>query len=242
MENDGVLDFTIDIKEIQLEALEMLAGESLSNADGYLSGKATVSGYTSAPIYQGEFNFHQVALTPTMLSTEFKLEDEVISLDNDGLYLNEIAITDAQGNAFTIDGAIGTESISKPTFDLVIKADEFKALNSTAEDNELMYGKVSLSTDLTVTGNMEIPVGRGSLRINEGSNLTMVVPESELDINKREGIVVFVDKSNTNDILTQNQRETQGVDIMEDFDLDVALNVDKNTTFKIIMDKRTGDN
>lgn len=242
MENDGVLDFTIDIKELQLEALEMLAEESLSNADGYLSGKATVSGYTSDPIYQGEFNFHQVALTPTMLSTEFKLEDEVISLDNNGLYLNEIAITDAQGNAFTIDGAIGTELISKPTFDLVIKADEFKALNSTAEDNELMYGKVSLSTDLTVTGDMEIPVVRGSLRINEGSSLTMVVPESELDINQREGIIVFVDKSNTNDILTQNQQETQGVDIMEDFDLDVALKVDKNTTFKIIMDKRTGDN
>src|SRR5690606_2237239 len=146
------------------------------------------------------------------------------------------------GNAFTIDGAIGTESISKPTFDLVIKADEFKALNSTAEDNELMYGKVSLSTDLTVTGDMEIPMVRGSLRINEGSSLTMVVPESELDINQREGIVVFVDKSNTNDILTQNQQVTQGVGIMEDFDLDVTLNVDKNTTFKIIMDKRTGDN
>lgn len=242
MENDGRLDFALDVNEIQLEALELLGSESISNADGYLSGNATISGNVSNPIYQGEFNFHQVALTPTTLSTEFILEDEVISLDNDGLYINTVEITDSQGNTFTLDGTISTQQISKPSFDLVIKANEFNILNSTSKDSELFYGKVSLSTDLTVTGDVEVPIVRGDFRINEGSSFTMVVPESELDINQREGVVVFVNKSITNDILTQNQPQTPAVNFMEDLDLDVALNVDKNSTFKIIMDKRTGDN
>lgn len=242
MENDGKLDFSLDINKIQLKALELLADESIANADGYISGNASISGNTSRPVYQGELNFHQVTITPTTLNTQFGLEDESVSFNNEGFQLNTVEIMDVEGNAFTLDGIIGTEEISVPTFDLVMKANQFKVLNSKVEDNELFYGKVGLDTDITIKGNVEIPVVRGNLRINEGSSFTVVVPESQLDINEREGVVVFVNKSNTNDILTQNQSQTQAVQFMEDFDLDVVLNVDKNSTFKIIMDKRTGDN
>ncbi|WP_417364126.1 translocation/assembly module TamB domain-containing protein [Galbibacter sp.] len=242
MQNDGELDFAIDINEIQMEAVEVLAKEAISKADGYISGHASISGMASNPIYKGEFDFHQLSLTPTTLGTEFKLENEVVSFDNDGFYFNTIKFTDVQGSAFTLDGGIRTEQLSKPSFDLVMTADHFNVLHSTVEENELFYGDVSLSTDLTIKGDVEIPVVRGSLRIDEGSSFTMVVPESELDINQREGVVVFVNKSNTNDILTANQSESQAVKFMEGFDLDVALKVDKNSTLKIIMDKRSGDN
>lgn len=242
MKDDGKLDFTIDFNQIQVEALEILAQESISKATGYITGKARISGMVSDPNYQGEFEFHQLGLVPTTLSTEFRLEDESVRFDNDGFYLDAIAITDEQGNAFTLDGTIGTEQITIPNFDLVIKADHFKILQATKEENELFFGDVSLSTNLSITGDMEIPIVRGDLSIDQGSSFTMVVPESEVEINRREGIVVFVDKSNTNTILTQDQSASERASLMEGFDLDVALKVDKNSTIKIIMDKRTGDN
>lgn len=242
MRDDGMLDFTIDFNQIQMEALEVLAEESISNADGYISGNAHISGMVSQPIYEGEFEFHQIGFTPNSLSTEFKLEDERVRFDNDGFYLNAVEITDAQGNTFTLDGTIGTEQITIPNFDLAVKADHFKILEATEEENELFFGDVSLSTALNITGDLEIPIVRGDLSIDQGSSFTMVVPESEVDINQREGIVVFVDKSNTNTILTQNQPNSQGANFMDGFDLDVALGVDKGSTLKIIMDKRTGDN
>lgn len=242
MKDDGALDFSIQINEIQMEALEVLAHESIAKADGYISGNASISGMASNPIYKGEFDFHALSLTPTTLSTAFELQDEQVSFDNDGFYLNTVEVTDVQGNAFTLDGSIGTTNLSKPTFDLVMKADHFKVLHATAQENELFYGDVSLTTDLTIKGDVEIPVVRGNLIIDQGSSFTMVVPESELDINQREGVVEFVNKSNTNAILTENHSESQGVRFMEDFDLDLSLKVDKNSTLKIIMDKRTGDN
>lgn len=242
MENDGILDLSLNVEEFQMEALEKLAGESFTHAEGYLSAIAKITGNLSNPNYQGELQFHELALTPTSLNTEFNLQNQQITLDNEGLYINDLEITDSQSNAFTLDGVINTQDLTKPSFDLSVKADEFDVLNSSVEDNEMYYGKVSISTDLSIQGDIEIPIVRGNLSINEGSVFTMVVPESELEINQREGIVEFVNKSNTNDILTQNQPETQAVNFMEDFDLDLSLNVDKNSTFKIIMDKRTGDN
>src|SRR5690606_41065544 len=82
------------------------------------------------------------------------------------------ALPISQGNTFTLDGTIGTEQITIPNFDLAVKADHFKILEATEEENELFFGDVSLSTALNITGDLEIPIVReiGSAACRECGN------------------------------------------------------------------------
>ncbi len=83
------------------------------------------------------------------------------------------------------------------TFDLNVKANNFQAINSTNKDNQLFYGKMVFSTHLTVKGTPNHPIVDGNLTINDKTDFTVVLPQNTAGIEKRKGIVRFVDKSAT---------------------------------------------
>jgi hypothetical protein len=140
-----------------------------------------------------------------------------------------------------VDGTIGTKDLLEPTFDLKINARNFQVINATKEDNDMYFGKVGLNADISLTGNLSIPQVKGNLKVNEGSNFTFVIPESELEVTEREGVVIFVNKENPDDILTGTPDEGSA-DILTGFQIEALLSVDNNSTFTIVIDERTGDN
>ena len=140
-----------------------------------------------------------------------------------------------------MDGDITTEEFTNPGFDLSLKAEEFRVLNSTKEDNELYYGTASIDADLTVKGDLELPQIDGKLRVRNVTDVTYVVAEEQLDVEERDGVVIFVNKDNPDAILTrQDQEETPA--LFQGFDLSAILEIADDAVFHIIIDERTGDN
>ncbi len=241
-DKDGAkLDLELVLNELRMNALEQFMEGDVSETSGNISGKLSVTGTTTEPIYEGNFNFNAASLMVNSLNTKFSLADESIRMDNTGIYFGNFTIVDANKNTFALDGTIGTESFLNPTFDLRVLAEDFQVINATKDDNEMYYGKVRLDADITVAGDLSIPIVKGNMKINEGSNFTFVIPESQLEVTEREGVVVFVNKENPDDILTSNTDDASA-DTFTGFQIDAQLNVDNNSTFKIVIDERTGDN
>ncbi|MEL4309056.1 translocation/assembly module TamB domain-containing protein [Joostella sp. CR20] len=240
-ETDSKLDLDLSINDLKMQAIEAFSDGAVSNAKGSITGKTKLTGTTTNPTYSGNLNFEGVEVLVNQLNSVFKIDNQTLAFNNDGLKLNSFSIADEANNNFVLDGAISTENLTNPAFDLSLKASNFKVLNSTREDNDLFYGNVSLNTDLTIKGNLEIPKIEGKLKINEDSKFTVIVPESELDLNEREGVVVFVNRKNENDILTRKEAQATTT-VLENLDIDVLLSVDKNSIFRIVIDERTGDN
>ena len=69
-------------------------------------------------------------------------------------------------------------------------------LTPKAKDNDLFYGDLFLDTHLKVNGTLESPVVSGTLKINEDTDFTVVLPQQDPSIADREGIVEFVDEDN----------------------------------------------
>ncbi len=133
------------------------------------------------------------------------------------------------------------EALTNPAFDLSLKADAFQVLNSTEEDNELFYGKASFDADMTVKGNLSLPVVKGKLRIRKITDLTYVVSESTLDVQERDGVVIFVNRENPDAILTRNEQE-ETPDFFQGMDVQAVLEIANDAVFHVIMDEKTGDN
>jgi hypothetical protein len=240
-ESGAQLDLNLDLNRLELAAVEELSDGAITDADGYLTGNVKVSGTTANPDYDGEFNFNQVGFNVTTLNSVFKIDNETIQLDNSGLYLDTFEVSDTNDNSFAVDGSILTEELTNPEFDLSITADAFQVLNSTEEDNGLYYGTASFDTDLTVQGHLNLPVVEGRLRIRKVTDITYVVPEAALDVQERDGVVIFVNRENPDAILTRNDQEETPA-FFKGMDVQVVLEIANDAVFHVIMDERTGDN
>ncbi|HEA22869.1 MAG TPA: translocation/assembly module TamB [Pricia antarctica] len=240
-ETGAVLDLDLVLNKLEMSAVEGLSDGAIKDTEGYLSGNVKVSGTTADPKYEGQFNFNQLVLNPAMLNSVFKIDDETLNIDNSGLYFDTFTITDAQNNAFEIGGSILTEELTNPTFDLTLKADAFQVLNSTEEDNELFYGKASFDTDMTVGGNLDLPKIEGKLKIRKITDVTFVVPEEQLDVQERDGVVIFVNRENPDAILTTTEEE-EAPELLQGMDVEAILEIANDAVFNVIIDKKSGDN
>ncbi len=237
----ALLNLDLNLNKLKLEFIEGITNDVIKDAHGYLSGKFKVSGTTKSPKYEGNLNFRGADFNVVPLNTEFKISEEVINVNTSGIYFDTFAISDANNQNFTIDGSILTEKLTNPDFDLRLVADKFQVLNSKKGDNQLFYGEGRLDADIAITGNLEQPKIKGKINLGEGTDFTYIVPESQLDIQEREGVVIFVNRKEPDAILTRNDPEDTP-SIFKGFEVSAVLEVADAAIFNILIDEQTGDN
>lgn len=230
----------LQLNQIKLKALEQLSQGEITNAQGSLSGEFHINGTTAQPQYQGNITFEEVGFSVKKLNAEFNIDNQTILADNTRLNFNKFSIGDQNNNTFVVDGAIHTSNLSNPEFELVIAAKDFSVLNSTREDNDLFYGTANFDIDATLSGSLSLPQIRMRLDLHPSTDITYIMAESEVQVEEREGVVVFINKANPDDILTQTQQEqayrVSGVDVK------ALIAIEREATFTIVINEQTGDN
>lgn len=238
-QTDAKLNLDLNINEFKMKALEGFSLGEIKNADGSFSGKFNVTGTTTAPKYDGSLNFKNADFTVTKLNAPFTLPNEILKINNDGLYMDGFTVLDEDQNKLVINGNIGTETFINPTFDLNLKAQNFQVLNATKEDNDFIYGKASFDADATLTGDLQIPKLDAQISVNDETDVTYILPSSTVAIEERDGVVIFVNRENPDAILTRNAEETS---TFSGLDVNALLNIGSAAKITIIIDQETGDN
>jgi len=234
------LNMDLDIQQFETKILQGFFKEEISNPSGYISGDMQVNGSLNNPTYSGRLNFNKVALTLLAFKTNLSVNGQTLNLNEKEITLNNFDIKDGDKGTLTLDGTIITENILNPSFNLTIKTDKFVALDSKKGDNELVYGKAIVDTDLEVTGDLELPVIKGTLGIGDETDLTYLVPQSQYEIQEREGVVIFVNRENPDAILTRNTNEMTK-SVFAGMDINTSLEISDNAIFKVVLDEKTRD-
>ena len=235
------LDLRLVLNEIKMEIIENFADEAITATGGSFSGEFTVKGTAKEPLYEGNIFFDSASFTVAALGAPFEFPDEEITINNEGVYLENFVIQDLNNNEFILNGAVLTETYLNPEFDLSFNAENFTAVDSEEGANELFYGKGVMDIEGSLTGDLELPIVEMDLSINEETNLTYIIPEANVELEEREGVVVFVNRENPNQILTQTEAEEDAVSF-SGFKLNSYISVEENATFTVIIDEETGDN
>lgn len=239
--NDVNLDLNLNVRALQLHSLEGVTASAISNASGAINGNVKIAGTAGKPDINGDLNFNNASFAITALGSQFKVDNEKISVTNDGIVFNNFTIRDSTNNALTIDGNILTNNFINYDFNLSVNATNFMVLNSTKSQSKLYYGKLNVSTNLHIAGTELKPVIDGSLTVNDGTDLSVVVPQEDPGIVQREGIVQFVDMdAPENDSLflgydSLNKANVKGIDVT------VNIEIKKEAIFNVIVDPANGD-
>lgn len=235
------LQLNIDIEEVEMQTIESFATNYLKDSDGHLRGNFTINGPIENLDYRGHLSFDDVHFNLKTLNTLFHLKNEKIEMAKAQISFNNFTIADEQGNIFTTDGSVDIGELTNPGFDLTFEAKDFQLLNSTAKDNELYFGKMVFDASAKLEGDLIMPDLDLNLTIKDETELTYIVQESQASIEEREGVVVFVNKSNPNDILTQTDDEDLNA-VITGIDLKSDISIQKQSKVKVVFNKRTQDN
>ena len=235
------LDLNLDVRQLQLSTLEGALAQAITNASGAINGNVKIQGTTAAPNINGDLNFNNASFALTMLGSQFNVDNEKLLVTEEGFVFDEFTIRDSANNAMVIDGNVLTTNFINYDFDLEVNANNFQVLNSTKEQNKIYYGRMNITSDLRITGTEVKPVVDGSLTVNEGTNLYVVVPQAEPGVVDREGVVEFVDfDSPENDSLFLAY-DSLNISNVLGFDIAANIEIKKEAIFNVIVDEANGD-
>lgn len=239
---DKGLDYELNIERIELKSVERFAAEYISNTKGFLTGNFKVKGTVEEPIPNGSLKFNDVGFRVDMLNGYFQNMNDEIVLDKNGVYIDKFLISDINKNTLSLSGNVLTNNYQDFNLNLNLKANNFKALNSTARDNNLYYGDLYFNSNIQVRGTLDNPVVRGTLAINEKTKVTLIIPQEDPSIVEREGIVEFVDEVSLQEKKMDEFKEEFTTSELAGMDISVNLTIDPNAFFKVVVDESSGDN
>src|SRR5690606_5794729 len=210
------LDLDLDINQFNMKALTGFSQGEITETAGSSSGNFKLYGTTKETQYEGTMN-----------------------IDNSGLSMDQFVIRDANSNTFEMSGKIGTKSFINPTFNLEVSANDFQVINATKDDNDFLYGQASFDGTATITGDLQIPKVNMDMTVSSDTDITYVLPSATVNVEERDGVVIFVNREHPDAILTRTQEKTATI---KGFDISALLKIGKKATVTIIIDEETGDN
>lgn len=243
--NGNDFKFKVVLDTLNLATIEGATMGAIKDASGSITCNADVSGSFAKPDIDGGLHFKQTSFKLSMLNSYFHIENETIAVNNEGIRFDSFTIEDSAKHKAAIDGMVYTTDFSKYKFDLTVRATDFQAMNSTKDQNRLYYGQLIFSSNMHIRGTDVSPVVDGNITIGNETNVTVVLPQTDPAVVKRDGIVQFVDMdAPENDTLFTNMQA--GFDSLNRTGitgLDISANVEikKEAIFSMVVDEGNGD-
>lgn len=239
------VDLDLNLANVNLNTIKKFTAGQLTDASGNLKGDVVIKGTLDKPLVDGNLNFNQAFITPTLLGERFALTDENIVVNQTGIHFNSFDIADSSNNRATINGDILTSDFKDYKFALNIRADNFQAIKATRKpgSNQPFFGRLNLTTNTKISGGMNLPVITSSVRINRGTDFSYILPTSDPEVQSREGVVEFYDSRHQDDsaILAALTDTLKAQSRLRGIDFDARLETDSAAKFNIVIDELNND-
>ena len=236
------LNATLSLKPMKMTTIQAFSMGYLEDSAGDLVGDLKITGNLDAPQINGELTFQNSRLNVAMLNADFLMDNQTIYFNKEGIQLKKFEIKDLRGNTSSLSGSIATTTYTDFDFNLNLTMDDFAAVNSTREDNDLFFGKLYLTSNLRIRGNLDQLRIDGNIKANENTDFVLIVPNEDPGIAQRDGVVKFVDRSDTAraNVFARLDSLTTATKLSG---MDIALNLatDPEAKFKVILDEGTQD-
>ena len=235
------LDMNLIIDKLNLKSIQGFTLNNLTESTGFLKGNIAITGNVNQPNVKGEIGFNEVGFKVTPLNAKFKSINDTVYFKPNAIVFDTFVIKDENDNDLTVDGTINTSIFSNFGFNLAINAQNFKAVNSKAKDNDLYYGELFLDNNIRITGSVANPIIDGNIKINKDTKFTIVLPQSDPSIADREGIVEFIDQDNPKIVTTTDLETISSESTVKGINASVNIEIDKDAELSLVIDKANGD-
>lgn len=245
------LDFNLDFDETNIAFTNaFMDPQVISDIRGFVNGSLKVTGTPARPIVEGEVDLDDASAEIAMLGTMFRMNGKVIA-DADGFYINNMPVTDAEGNSGSIVGSIYHSDYADWNFDVAINLEDdafkkdpvqgwkpaplskFLVMNTSYKEGTIYYGKAYATGTVEIFGytdNLEVMV---DVKTEKGTKINFPMYGSG-EIEENDDFITFVG-SDSLSFEEQKKIDFTGVE------LDLNFRVTPEAQLKIIFNEQLGD-
>jgi len=216
------IDLAVKMDESKLTIVEPFVKQLVSNLKGNISADLTVKGKLEKPEINGTLSLDKGQLMVNYLKTTYVITDEV-EVNNSVIKLGDFELKDLEGHEATARGTVDLNDINYPTLDVTVNANSLMALNTTAKDNSVYYGRAygtGVFQFKGPTNKMKIDI---KAKTEKGTVFNLPLNSSETISDK--DFINFVSRDST--VLVKKKTNFDGLT------LTFKLTIDPNTTANI---------
>ncbi len=238
----SALNLVVNIDKIDLREIESVSLGQIRQGKGTISGELSVKGELTAPKILGDLEFNNAGFNVAYINSYFTMPNQKINFNNEGIRFDEFTLIDSLGKKAIVDGMIYTTDFKNIRFGLDIRTNNFRALNSTAKDNDMFYGTVYLTSTIKVRGDLNQPDVNMNVKIDKDTKFYYAIPIFDPAIIDQDGIVEFFDA----DAPPFNGERALNVDSLskspiKGLNLVAAITVDPEAELNVVVDPSNGD-
>ncbi|MFA0960461.1 translocation/assembly module TamB domain-containing protein [Roseivirga sp. BDSF3-8] len=233
---ENSLELVANFDGANLNVVEPFVDDIFTEIQGKASGRFTISGTLSYPILRGRGDFRNGRAHFNYLNTDYTFNGGLIFDDNE-IGVRNLELRDAGNNLALLTGGFFHDGFRDFVIDLHGEMENFRVLNTTAEDNELYYGMAH------VTGSLDILGAPSNLNIDATAvtepNTRLFIPvEMDEDLTDKS-YVNYVDRSDSV-IRATIEGELEAVDL-RGIQMEFDLGITPDAYAEIIFDIKAGD-
>jgi translocation and assembly module TamB len=236
-------DADINIANLNMATLQAFSQGQLTQSSGSIKGKVTVNGKFAAPEWHGSIGFDTARFTIAQLGTPYLISNQNIVLQYPAVAFNNFTIKDSANNAMAIDGKVTSKSIADYDFDLNINAKNFTVVNVKKAIASQVYGFAAMDAAISVKGSAAAPAIEGNLSLNDKTDVTLVLSESNVNKDAAKSVVQFIDRDTF--LLPEKKpvfaAADSGAAMAKFLNYNLNLEVSKKAALTIVIDPGTGD-
>ena len=242
------LDLAIKLNRLDARTVEAFSFGELRQAKGNLTGAFTVAGAADNPQLNGSVAFDSVAFNIKQINTTYFIDQEKLAFSGQTITLANFKLRDTEGRSLTTDGSVVLKNLPNAAYNLRIRADHFQVLNAARKDNDYAYGQAAITADLRIKGAGSSPSVNGTIRLEDGSKVSVVLPDQQLDVNESSKIVTFINHKDSLALvkyLYQPKRDSLvprlAFEQLSNANISLDLEADEKSELTIVVDELNGD-
>lgn len=187
-------DVEMKVTELKMATLQAFSQGNLVRSSGSIHGNISVNGKFTEPHWNGELAFDTTKFSIAQLGTSYAIDKQKIEFNYPEISLNNFTIKDSANNSVVLDGNVVSKSLTDYNLNLSIVSKNFTLVNVSKAFANQVYGFAAADADISVTGTSAVPVVEGNIRLTDNSDVTMVMPESNINKDAAKSVVRFIDR------------------------------------------------
>ncbi|MGM0478285.1 MAG: translocation/assembly module TamB domain-containing protein [Bacteroidota bacterium] len=250
-EIEDSLDFEMKMNGTDISVVnEFLDPEVVNEVGGFLEGGMALTGTVKEPLLEGKVDFRDGIANLAILGADMYYEGEIESV-KDGFYINNMPLTDEEGNTGYITGSLFHDNFQDFFFELIMNLedhpvkrdpqnpakplaiDRFKVMKTNYSEDDPYYGDAFITGVANISGyanNLSIDVNATTQR-----GTKIFFPMYGPTTIEEEGYISFKTAGEDTLETKENRVDLTGVDLTFDF------NVTDDAQVKLIFDEDIGD-
>lgn len=231
------IELDADIEYFDMVHLDPLLTSILSNTKGSINGKLNISGDPTTPIIDGQITTPIFTTTFIANNSSYTFKDPTIKFTHKMIDIGELMITDKFGYPAMLSGKITHKYFDNFLLALSLDTDKFVFLNTSQNDNPIIYGNVVLDANVQLSGPPELIKVSSTAKTLAGTSVTLS-PFSETESILKE---TFLSYGKPSDQLENPSTQLLKLARQFPFDVDVLLEATDDAILTFIIDPLTGD-